>query len=378
MAGRIALKTLNQSTVSENIVNKMPTEVNDLDIFNDSESNATGLAAAIRQPANFSPRSPPSRARISRASNRRKVSQSGFNLDSQSMERDPNDALHEQYASTAEDSDELPVIRKRRNQPAQLSSPRVYSQRQQQDLDEDLEFLGSAPDSPRLLRGEIASSKKTPKQKALEQLKRRRVRQQAEPHADQNAESEESDELEEDSDESETLPGLSAQQPDEAEDFVVEDEDDVVGEPVELPFEFSAYRTMKPRELFKFAIEWMVQKKINPAFAMEDEVYRITFQRLDHFVRGMGGSKFHSSAWTPGFSRSLNCRPILEEQQFMNNGILRDRCDACNRSGHPATWEVKFTGKTYDRDSLEEFSDEEEVDGDTDVPSADTRYYIGK
>jgi len=355
----------------------MPGSLEDLEIFNDSESNANGIAA-IRQPANFFPQKPSSRARSSRASSRNEDFQSDFDLQSQPSERVPHHALREQQASMDDDSDELPVIRKRRNQPAQLSSPRVHSQRHQQDLDEDLEFLGSPTESPRMLHGKTVSPKKTPKQKALEQLKRRRVKQQTGPLARQNAESEESDDLEEDSDESETLPGLSAQQPDEAEDFVVEDENDVLGEPVELPFEFSAYRTMKPRELFKFAIEWMVQKKINPAFAMEDEVYRITFQRLDHFVRGMGGSKFHSSAWTPGFSRSLTCRPILEEQQFMNNGILRNRCDACNRSGHPATWEVKFTGNAYDRDSLEEFSDEEEVDRDTDVPSADTRYYIGK
>lgn len=59
--------------------------------------------------------------------------------------------------------------------------------------------------------------------------------------------------------------------------------------------------------------------------------------------------------------------------------MLRDRCDACNRSGHPATYEVMFTGKPYDKTSLEEFSDDEDHTGqETELPDASKVYYIGK
>lgn len=119
----------------------------------------------------------------------------------------------------------------------------------------------------------------------------------------------------------------------------------------------------------------MVQKKINPAFAMTDDVYRIAFQRLDDFVTGMGGSKFQSSAWTPRFLTSLRTRPIIQNDRFINNGFEHGHCDACNRSGHPATWEVRFSGNTYDRKTLEEDSDDE---SDEEGPSSEPTYYLGK
>ena len=50
-------------------------------------------------------------------------------------------------------------------------------------------------------------------------------------------------------------------------DFIAEDDgDDALGAPEALPLEFSRYGSMKPRELFKFTVEWFVQQKINPAF----------------------------------------------------------------------------------------------------------------
>ena len=121
----------------------------------------------------------------------------------------------------------------------------------------------------------------------------------------------------------------------------------------------------------------MVQKKINPAFAMTDDVYRISFQRLDDLVRGMGGSKFQSSAWTSKFLQSLRSHPVFDHHRFTNSGLMHDRCDACNRSGHPATWEVRFMGPRYENQTLEEESDAESEEEDS-ADEASPTFYIGK
>lgn len=231
----------------------------------------------------------------------------------------------------------------------------------------------------------------------MEALKRRRAKQAGTDSATRTShrivviEDDEDDEGEQRSEEEneqddydgineENIPEASIFRADDYDDdFVVEDE--TLGAPVELPLEFSNFRTMKAQDLFKYAVEWMVQKKINPAFAMEDDVYRIAFDRLDDFVKGLGGSKFLSSAWTSDFSKSLKARPVLQDHRFMNTGLEHNRCDACNRSGHPATFEVRFTGNTYDRVSLEEDSDDDsdvERVSSSSVPSVDVIYYIGK
>lgn len=193
-------------------------------------------------------------------------------------------------------------------------------------------------------------------------------------------ESEDEEDEAEQSDDPEDQPAASAFRANaEDDDFLVED--DTFGAPsVELPFQFSQYSTMKTKDLFKFAVEWMTQKKINPAFAMDDEVYQIAFRRLDDFVKGLGGSKYQSAAWVAGFLKSLKSRPILASHRFMNDG-LNGHCDACNRTGHPATYEVEFTGNTYDKDTLEEFSEDDSDSDDvreSDIPAAGTRYYLGR
>lgn len=107
---------------------------------------------------------------------------------------------------------------------------------------------------------------------------------------------------------------------------------------------------------------------------MDDEVYDNAFLRVGDFVRGMGGSKFTSSAWTPQFTKSLKFRPVLEAQP--TSSLFHDRCDACNRSGHPATWEVQFRGMPYEKNTLEDLSDEEDVGEE--IPDEATTYYIGR
>lgn len=259
-----------------------------------------------------------------------------------------------------------------------------------ESLDARANFLSLGTDTPPSTR---RPSKQSAKQKALEALKKRRSKHQgaekgtASFNGNMNNSEEEEDSNEHDEEDEEggsdgnfdEYTNIATEDLDQDEDdFVVEDENSMMGAPVELPVQFSRYQTMKAGDLFKFAVEWMVQKKLNPAFETDDEIYRFSFARLDDFVKGLGGSKYQSSVWTPNFSKSLNSRPVLEDHQFTNSGLLHDRCDACNRSGHPATWEVRFTGNCYDRNSLEEDSDDDSDDESPSVPSATTTYYIGK
>jgi hypothetical protein len=185
------------------------------------------------------------------------------------------------------------------------------------------------------------------------------------------------------------------------EDFIEEDNEDPLGVPDDLPLEFTRYASMKPKELFKYAIEWMVQKKINPAFERQDGLYDLTFRKLDDEVRGLAGSKFTSAAWTPQFTVALKSRPdIAYEPIDRNSGEhwLRDSCDACNRSNHPATYQIQFQGKPYNRQTLEEVAGNEDDEDDSSeddntedagdqpaydsngqqIPPENTIYYVGK
>ena len=64
-------------------------------------------------------------------------------------------------------------------------------------------------------------------------------------------------------------------------DFIVSDDELSPSHvAVELPLQFSRYAKMKPAELFKYIVKWMVQKKINPAFAMGDDAVSYTHLTL--------------------------------------------------------------------------------------------------
>lgn len=69
---------------------------------------------------------------------------------------------------------------------------------------------------------------------------------------------------------------------------------------------------MKPKELFKYAVDWMVQKYLNPAFQKGDTLYALAFRKLNDEAQGLAGSKFKSSAWTSAFRYALEGRPKIE------------------------------------------------------------------
>ncbi|KAH3979400.1 hypothetical protein HBH64_041180 [Parastagonospora nodorum] len=277
-----------------------------------------------------------------------------------------------------------------------------------EDLKEDLAFLRSSPLPD---RGKLRSTHEKPKserQKALEALKKRRagtnepsssatpartrrvviesdldtdsdleiIKEEPESEEELNGnEDEEEEELGSDRD-ANALDMFLEDEEDEA--FIDNDPDAMIGEPILAPNDFmplilSRLSSSKPRELFKYAIEWMVMKKIHPGFESKSEVYDITFRKLDDEVKGLANSKFSSSAWTPDFTRVLRARPdlMIMEISRSRKDIMDAHCEACNRRNHPASDELMFTGKPYNKDTLEPLDNDSDSDSNDENDSDD-------
>jgi hypothetical protein len=261
---------------------------------------------------------------------------------------------------------------------------------EEKELAEDLQFLRSS--SP--LR-ENSSSKSTARQQALEQLRNSRAKTRpSKPSrrrvidSDSSVEDEDNDtdvSRDDDSvgpdenegsdgelDENQRADSIDAaavfdDEDEEDRNFIVEDdEDDPIGVPVDMPLQFSGLNRAKGKDLFKYAIEWMVQKKINPAFAINDEVYDLAFKKLNDEVQGLAGSKFTSSAWIESFTTALKARPDIKISDNLDT-FLSDHCEACNRTNHPAKFNIQFEGKPYDPITLDEVEASEDSDDDDDI-----------
>lgn len=292
--------------------------------------------------------------------------------------KDLGSSDEEAFSHTEEDKE---LFEKSAQESGAQSTPRRSSKRTQQDLDDDVEFLRSAS-PPR----SALSARKSARNNALEMLKRRREKQQRRrsTRADtgDNAQMISSDdESQKEGDEDSIFPDAEMQEEgyyDEEEENAFLDDTDADNQAAQIPLEIKL-QSAKPAQLFEYVIEWMVQRRLNPGFDESHPVYELAFKKIDDYARGMGSSKFQSSAWTGTFSRALKARPTLEESRFVNMGLNHDRCDACNRSGHPATFEVRFRGNIYSRDTFEDMSDDDDdITRETELPDEDTTFYIGK
>ncbi|KAI1868079.1 uncharacterized protein JN550_006567 [Neoarthrinium moseri] len=164
---------------------------------------------------------------------------------------------------------------------------------------------------------------------------------------------------------------------DDLEDFVVEDDEGLLGAPanLDIPLEFTAQAHKPLKEQFPYVVEWLVHNRINPAFDRRDAIYTNAWRKLDDEVRGLATSKFTSSAWKVEFYRTLKARPKLEAYEMdRGSGDIYDTCEACGRSGHPATWKIIFQGQPYYKDTLEEVeSDSDDSDASSGNESVDTQ-----
>ncbi|KAJ4405771.1 hypothetical protein N0V91_005078 [Didymella pomorum] len=274
----------------------------------------------------------------------------------------------------------------------EVSGAESGNNEEQEELMEELAFLRSSP-----LR--ITHDKpKNKRQEALEALRRKRAGSTQEPSStparktrtvvksDADSELEiikeepDSDEvgdpestIEDEDDESDRdANALDMFQEDEDDTgFIDDDPDAIIGEPdtehAQLPMQFSSMSRAKPKELFKYAVEWMVMKKIHPAFNSTDEIYELTFRKLGDEVKALASSKFTSSAWTPDFTKAINARPdlIINEIGGSRRAFLNDHCEACNRRNHPATFELSLTGAPYNPDTLEPLEHDSGSDSDS-------------
>lgn len=271
------------------------------------------------------------------------------------------------------------------------------------ELKEDLAFLKSSPVQD---RGRLRSTHDKPKnerQKALEALKRKRAGTTEPPpsatpsrkkpvvtETDSDSELEvikeepesdgpiadvvdEDDDLDFDEHEPNALDIFQEGEDDIG--FIDDNADAVIGEPAldadldDMRLTFSLSRA-KTKDLFKHAVEWMVMKKIHPAFDSTRNFYVLTFRKLDDEVKGLAGSKFTSSAWTSEFTRAIRARPDLITNEIRGAAdYMSPHCAACNRKNHPATWEIMLTGQPYDKDTLEPLENDSSSESESESES---------
>ncbi|CAI7600309.1 unnamed protein product [Penicillium manginii] len=265
----------------------------------------------------------------------------------------------------------------------------------QEEIDEDAKDLQDSVVKNSRTRGHIAGSAKDQRQKHLEALRRKRAGIKEDSDSDATARGDTSaTELSDDDGDRQFNGDEDLDQYDD--DFVLDDDATALGVPTELPFEFTRHAYKKLKEYFEDVVCWMVHNSIDPAFPRSDPMYEMAFNKLEDEVKGRTGSQFMSSVWDVAFRRALLARPGLEIAAYPTD--MGHSCDACKRSGHPASSDLRFSGKPYSLETLEplsedsetsatsggdESSDEEEkgMDRDRDghiLPEDGRSFYLGK
>ncbi|KAJ5902030.1 hypothetical protein N7495_002558 [Penicillium taxi] len=264
------------------------------------------------------------------------------------------------------------------------------------DIEEDVIDLQDSVVKKTRTRGHLAGSARNIKLQQLEALRRRRAGLPSESEDEPENGLEQSHIEEDEEAESETeIANHSNEDLDQYEDdFVLED--DALGVPnEEIPFEFTRHAYKKPKEYFRDVIGWMVHNALDPAFPRSDAMYKMAFMKLEDEVKARAGSLLISSVWDPDFRNALLARPYVETTgvSTMENIV----CDACNRSGHPASADVKLYGKPYHMHTLEPILDDEDEDDSEDsdaknrndskverdrngraLPNENKRFYLGR
>ena len=268
----------------------------------------------------------------------------------------------------------------------ELSSPE--SQDSAYDLQEDLDALQETAVLETRTRTRKNTAQRSKRQEQLELLKRRRaggtravqdLESGAAPTGEalqgQSTDEEVSEETADSATEHirQTLSGgQNLNEYADDDDGFLDDEEDTIGAPLgleDMPLEFTRHAHKKPIQHFKDIVEWMIHNKVNPAFARHDPIYQIAVRKLDDEVQGYSASKFLSSAWNAEFLKALKARPELFRLEV--GAMFDHKCDACNRSGHPATNQLTFSGNPYNRDTLENVNDDEDEDDDGDDDNDD-------
>ncbi|EKD19888.1 hypothetical protein MBM_01840 [Drepanopeziza brunnea f. sp. 'multigermtubi' MB_m1] len=309
-------------------------------------------------------------------------------------------------ATESDDSDDI--------LPSPLKRPRFVPTQEQSEEEEELpnvaelarrrkakgkgRALSESPDMPassgRATRQQVTRRHRTEKEKQMELLKRRRAGESIEELTESESEDDDDDDQndefqkltffddDEEEEDEEVVPsrkrakvrrqrGDSSDEEAGESDFVIEDDEGPLGVPdytMDIPLEFTHAAHKSPKEHFRDVIEWMVQNKLNPGFARDDPVYRQGFAKLDSEYLGYADSKFVSTQWTAEFTRAVYARPMMRVTKLRPGEgveILGEaKCQPCNHRKHQPTFALQFTGKAYQKDTLEE------IDGDSDSEDA--------
>ncbi|KAJ5204481.1 uncharacterized protein N7498_005360 [Penicillium cinerascens] len=317
--------------------------------------------------------------------------------------------------SDSDDSEEpvvsSPVKRRRRAlDPETPQTPRSSEEQDDLDIQEDLKDLQDSVVKKSRTRGHLAESARDKRFRHLETLRRRRLGLPEESEPEAGSAADEESEEEDDADSSPTRPfEMRVQQVDSdvestidpnedldtyEDDFVLEDDTAELGVPTEeMPFEFTRHAYKQPKEYFRDVVGWMVHNRLDPAFPRDDAMYKVAFMKLEDEVKGRAGSQLISSVWNSEFVRALRARPHMELSSYPTE--FGHSCDACNRSGHPASTDMRLYGKAYSLETLEPLSDEGSEDADTsesssedsgverdrdgyELPDEEKRFYLGR
>ncbi|KAL2048305.1 hypothetical protein N7G274_000216 [Stereocaulon virgatum] len=289
-------------------------------------------------------------------------------------------ALSSDESNSSEDVVITPV-RKRRITPP-LRSPAQESNHSlghdcELDLQDELDDLKSTSDveiCERRTRDAPGNSARNVRQQKLEELKRRRagLPEGRDEKEDDEEEAEEYDSIVAEVSEPEAIHHAMRRRSnlDEYEEDFVDDDDDTLGVEMDgedlrraIPIEFTHHANKKTIEHFKDEVEWMVHNKLNPAFDRYDEIYEVAHRKLDDEFKAYAGSKFISPVWAPEFDAALKSRPVFYRTDIQT--MFEHKCDACRRTNHPPKHKVTFTGKPYDRKTLEPIADDDEYSVDS-------------
>lgn len=224
-------------------------------------------------------------------------------------------------------------------------------------------------------RGRAAGSARDQRFKHLEALRRRRAGLKEESEEDSEPESDQGEiqsspsrktatrQVESSDSDVESTVSKNEDLDKYEDDFVLEDENEELGVPTEeIPFEFTRHAYKQPKEYFRDVVGWMVHNRLDPAFPRSDAMYEMAFMKLEDEVKGRAGSQLISSVWNADFRNALIARPHMEITAFPT--ALGHSCDACRRSGHPASSDMKLHGKAYSLQTLEPLSESDEDDNE--------------
>ncbi|KAJ5166928.1 uncharacterized protein N7482_005709 [Penicillium canariense] len=281
-------------------------------------------------------------------------------------------------------------------------TPRPSADQNQQDIEDDVRDLQDSVVKKTRTRGRAVESARDKRLKHLETLRRRRAGQKEESENESESEVEPPQSSptqhvfnirRNDEEDSDVESAIAANEDLDRyeDDFVLEDTE--FGVPTEeIPFEFTRHAYKKPKEYFRDVVAWMVHNRIDPAFPRDDTMYQMAFQKLGDEVKGRAGSSLISSVWSARFRQVLLARPDLEVTAFPTEAM--HSCDACNRAGHPASSDLKFSGKAYSEDTFEPLTDDSSEDDPSDnqsdesgverdrdghiLPDEKTHFYLGK